>query len=162
MIKNHVREKLDRGEKVVGTFFHTGSGLAMDAIGLSGMDYVIIDGEHSPIAIETAGDMIRAAEAHDLTAFVRVKEISRSSILKPLDLGAKGLIVPQVGGLADAKQLVEWAKYPSVGNRGMAMAAARTSVSARCPSASTGRIITAGRCSSPCVKRAAASTRSRR
>lgn len=121
MIKNHVREKLDRGEKVVGTFFHTGSGLAMDAIGLSGMDYVIIDGEHSPIAIETAGDMIRAAEAHDLTAFVRVKEISRSSILKPLDLGAKGLIVPQVGGLTDAKQLVEWAKYPSVGNRGMAM-----------------------------------------
>ncbi len=121
VIKNHVLEKLKNNEKVVGTFFHTGSALAMDAIGLSGMDYVIIDGEHSPIAIETAGDMIRTAEAHDLTAFVRVKEISRSSILKPLDLGAKGLIVPQVGGISDAKQLIEWAKYPPVGNRGMAM-----------------------------------------
>ena len=121
MIKNHVKEKLEQGQRVVGTFFHTGSGLVMDAIGLSGMDFVIIDGEHSPIAIETAGDMIRAAEAHDLTAFVRVKEISRSSILKPLDLGAKGLIVPQVGGVEDVKKLIEWAKYPSVGNRGMAM-----------------------------------------
>lgn len=75
----------------------------MEAIGLSGMDYVIIDKEHAPIAVETAADMIRAAEARDLTPFVRIKEISRSSVLKLLDLGAKGLIVPAVGGIEDVK-----------------------------------------------------------
>ena len=121
MKKNLVLEKLDRGEPVFGTFFHSGSALIMDAIGLSGMDYVIIDKEHSPIAVETAADMIRAAEAKDLTPFVRIKEISRSSVLKLLDLGAKGLIVPAVGGVEDVKKLVEYSKYPPVGNRGMAM-----------------------------------------
>lgn len=121
MKKNTVREKLARGEHVVGTFFHSGSALVMDAIGLSGMDYVIIDKEHSPIGVETAADMIRTAEARDLTPFVRIKEISRSSVLKLLDLGAKGLIVPAVGGVEDVKKLVEYGKYPPTGNRGMAM-----------------------------------------
>lgn len=121
MKKNLVLEKLNRGERVLGTFFHTGSALVMEAIGLSGMDYVIIDKEHSQISVETAADMIRAAEARDLTPFVRIKEISRSSVLKLLDLGAKGLIVPAVGGVDDVKKLVEYSKYPPLGNRGMAM-----------------------------------------
>lgn len=121
MQKNKVLEKISQGEHVLGTFFHTGSGLVMDAIGLSGMDYVIIDKEHSPIAVETAADMIRAAEAKGLTPFVRIKEISRSSVLKLLDLGARGLIVPAVNGVEDVQKLVEYSKYPPVGNRGMAM-----------------------------------------
>lgn len=121
MKKNLVLEKLNRGERVLGTFFHSGSALVMDAIGLSGMDYVIIDKEHSPIGVETAADMIRAAEAKDLTPFVRIKEISRSSVLKLLDLGAKGLIVPAVNGVEDVKKLIEYSKYPPTGNRGMAM-----------------------------------------
>ena len=103
MKKNLVKEKLARGEHVIGTFFHSGSGLVMDAIGLSGLDSVIIDKEHSPIAVETAADMIRAAEAHDLTPFVRIKEISRSSVLKLLDLGAKGLIIPNVNSIEDVE-----------------------------------------------------------
>ena len=121
MKKNLVVEKLSKGEHVLGTFFQSGNALVMDAIGLSGMDYVIIDKEHGPIAVETAGEMIRAAEAKDLTPFVRIKEISRSSVLKLLDLGAKGLIVPAVGGVEDVKKLIEYSKYPPVGNRGMAM-----------------------------------------
>lgn len=121
MKKNLVLEKLNRGEHVLGTFFHSGSALVMDAIGLSGLDYVIIDKEHSPIGVETAADMIRTAEAKDLTPFVRVKDASRSSILKLLDLGAKGLIVPAVNGAADVEKLVEYSKYPPIGNRGMAM-----------------------------------------
>lgn len=121
MIKNNLRDKLDRGEKVVGTFFQSGNGLIMDAVGLSGMDYVIIDLEHSPMEIETAVDLFRAAEAKDLTPIVRVKEISRSSILKHIDAGARGLIVPNVHSVSDVEKLVEWSKYKPVGDRGMAM-----------------------------------------
>lgn len=121
MKENLTKKKLINGEKVLGTFFHSGSGLIMDAIGLSGMDYVIIDKEHSPIAVETAVELIRAAEAKDLTPIVRIKEISRSSVLKLLDSGAKGLIVPNVQGIDDVKKLIEYAKYKPVGDRGMAM-----------------------------------------
>jgi len=118
---NNAAAMLREGKKILGTFFHSGSGLIMDAVGLSGLDFVIIDEEHSPIAVETAVDLIRAAEAHDMTAFVRIKEISRSSVLKLLDSGAKALIVPAVGGIADVKKLIEYSKYLPVGNRGMAM-----------------------------------------
>lgn len=118
---NKTREKLMRGEHVIGTFFHSGSSLVMDAIGLSGMDYVIIDKEHSPIAIETAADLIRTCEARDITPFVRIKEVSRSSVLKLLDLGAKGLIVPNLHSVDEVKKLIEWAKYKPIGDRGMAM-----------------------------------------
>jgi len=121
MKKNYVVEKLRKGEKVLGTFFHTASGLAMDAVGLAGLDFVIIDKEHAPIAVETAVDLIRAAEGYNLTPFVRIKEISRSSVLRLLDGGAKGLIVPAVGGTEDVKKLVEYSKYLPIGNRGMAM-----------------------------------------
>lgn len=121
MKRNIFLEKLQSGEHAVGTFFHSGSGLVMEAIGLSGMDFVIIDKEHSPIGVETTLDMIRAAECHDLTPFVRIKDISRPSVLKLLDIGAKGLIVPAVEGFADVKKIVEFGKYPPIGNRGMAM-----------------------------------------
>ncbi|MFQ7397947.1 MAG: hypothetical protein ACLRNW_09045 [Neglectibacter sp.] len=65
--------KANQGERILGTFFHSGSALVMEAIGLSGMDYVIIDKEHAPIAVETANDMIRAAEARDLTPLYALK-----------------------------------------------------------------------------------------
>lgn len=93
----------------------------MEAVGLSGMDYVIIDKEHSPIGVETAADLIRAAECRGLTPLVRIKDISRPSVLKLLDLGAKGLIVPAVERVEDVKRLIEYGKYPPRGNRGMAM-----------------------------------------
>ena len=54
MKKNLALEKLNQGERILGTFFHSGSALVMEAIGLSGMDYVIIDKEHAPIAVETS------------------------------------------------------------------------------------------------------------
>ena len=59
MKKNLALEKLNQGERILGTFFHSGSALVMEAIGLSGMDYVVIDKEHAPIAVETAADMRR-------------------------------------------------------------------------------------------------------
>lgn len=121
MKKNFVLEKLQDKKRILGTFFHSGSGLIMDAIGLSGLDFVIIDRELSSFSDEAVGDMIRAAEAKDLTPFVRIPEITRASVQKPLDLGAKGLIVPSVGGVDEVKRLIEYSKYPPVGNRGMAM-----------------------------------------
>lgn len=120
-MENKLLKKLQNGDPVVGTFFHSGSCLIMEAIGLSGMDFVIIDKEHSPIGPETAADLIRAAEARGLTPIVRAKDASRPSILKMLDLGAKGLIVPALNGVEEVQKLVEYSKYPPVGNRGMAM-----------------------------------------
>ena len=79
-----------------GTFFELGGRGALEALSRSGFDYVIIDTEHGPFDAERAGEFVCAAERHNLTPLARVNEISRPAILRLLDVGCKGLIVPQV------------------------------------------------------------------
>jgi hypothetical protein len=52
---------------------------------------------------------------------VRIPEIRRETILKPLDSGAAGLLVPQVNTAEQAKEVIQYAKYPTAGNRGVAL-----------------------------------------
>ncbi len=68
----------------------------MECIALSGIDYIIIDTEHGSIDLETAKMAICAAEYRGFGSFVRVKRFSARYILKMLDAGAKGLVIPCV------------------------------------------------------------------
>ena len=60
-MKNLWKEKLDRGEKTVGTFFESGSAAAIESMGFAGLDYVIIDTEHGPFEAESVGEFVCAA-----------------------------------------------------------------------------------------------------
>jgi len=107
---------------IIGTFFELGGMSAVECLGIAGLDYIIIDTEHGPFDVESAMDYIRAAETKNLAAFVRVKEISRPAILKMLDVGARGLIIPCVETVDQVRQIVSWGKYSPVGSRGFFMA----------------------------------------
>lgn len=117
-MKNNVREKLALGQKVVGTFFEIGSMTAVECLALTGLDYFIIDCEHGPFDVERALEFVRTAELKNITPFVRVSDISRPAILKMLDIGAQGLIIPCVDNVEQVKKIVEYGKYPPVGRRG--------------------------------------------
>lgn len=123
-MKNLLKEKMINNEKVVGTFFELGGTSAVECLGLSGLDFFIIDTEHGPFDIESSIDFIRTAELRNITPFARIKDISRPSVLKMLDIGAKGIIVPCVETVEQVKNLVEWGKYYPLGKRGFAMARA--------------------------------------
>ena len=114
------KQKLDHHEKTVGTFFESGSGVIMECMGLTGLDYAIIDTEHGPFEAESVGDFICAAEKRNLTPLVRVKDISRPAIMKMLDVGAKGLIIPQIHGMDEIHRVIEYGKYYPLGSRGVA------------------------------------------
>lgn len=115
---NRFLEKYRRGEKTLGTFTHLLSAPAVEAAARAGLDYVIIDIEHSPIGVEHAAELVGTAGGAGLAPFVRVDEISRSPVLKMLDVGAAGLIVPRLETVEQAKRLVSWAKFAPAGNRG--------------------------------------------
>ena len=51
-MKNLWKEKMERGEKTVGSFFESGSTAALEMMGLTGLDYVVIDTEHGPFDAE--------------------------------------------------------------------------------------------------------------
>lgn len=117
-MKNRVLEKFRAGEKSIGTFTHLLSAPAIEALAYTGLDYVIIDMEHSPIAAEHAAELVGVASGAGLAPFVRVDAIERSPVLKMLDVGAAGLIVPGVESVGEIKRLVEYAKFAPLGNRG--------------------------------------------
>ncbi|MBR5474835.1 MAG: hypothetical protein IKU83_05455 [Lachnospiraceae bacterium] len=117
-MKNTLKETIVNGGQALGTFFELGSMSVMECLGRTGLDFVIIDNEHGPFEAESTMNYVRAAELGNITPLARVREISRPAVLKLLDVGAKGLIVPCVESLDQVEKLVEYAKYAPVGKRG--------------------------------------------
>ena len=101
-----------------GTFFELGGRGVMESLCRTGIDYVIIDTEHGPFSEETAADMILAAESGGLLPYVRIGDIRRPYVLRMLDIGARGLIVPNIRTVDQVKELVSYAKFPPLGSRG--------------------------------------------
>ena len=104
--------------KTFGTFVELGGANVLECLAETGLDYVIIDGEHGPFSPETAADMIRAAENRGLTPYVRIGSVSRPDVLRMLDVGARGLVVPCIRSVDQVRELVRHAKFAPVGERG--------------------------------------------
>ncbi len=86
-----------------------------------GYDYFIIDNEHGTYSAETVSNMIAAARGAGIAVIVRIPEIRRETIIKPLDAGAAGLLVPQVNTAGQAREIIVHAKYPPMGDRGVGL-----------------------------------------
>ena len=117
-MENNLRRKLENGGHVFGTFAELGGANSVEALGNTGLDFVVIDNEHNPSEAESAADMIRACEKSGMTPLCRVREISRPAILKLLDVGAGGIIVPCIETIDQVRRVVEYAKYAPIGKRG--------------------------------------------
>lgn len=105
-------------KKTIGTFFELGGRGAMESLCRAGLDYVIIDTEHGCFSEETAADLILAAERGGLLPYVRIGDTRRPYVLRMMDIGARGLIVPNIRTMDQVRELVSHAKFPPVGNRG--------------------------------------------
>ncbi len=117
---NATRAKLASGEPVAGLIVPVVAPVLVDLAGLAGFDYVLIDTEHGHLGFEAAEHLIRAAEAAGVTPLVRASDNAPSAILRLLDMGAQGVMVPQVGSAADAEAAVRSVKFHPRGNRGLA------------------------------------------
>lgn len=115
---NRLRDKFDRGEQAVGTFFCMGNVAVMECLGYTGLDYVIIDTEHGPFDTQPMSDLIKAADNSGITPLVRIADVTHKEIQRAVDNGAQGLIVPCLREIGDIKKLVDLAKFAPVGNRG--------------------------------------------
>lgn len=104
--------------KTIGTFMELGSANVMECLAASGLDYVILDTEHGPFSPEGAADLLRAAENRGLTVYVRIGSVQRPDVLRMLDVGARGLVVPNIRSVQQVRELVDHAKFPPLGRRG--------------------------------------------
>lgn len=116
---NAVKAKLAAGTPVYGLFCSIPDPTLVEMIGCAGYDFVILDSEHALVDPQQLEHVIRAAEATDLTPFVRVPEADPGSVLKVLDAGAMGVVVPHVRTRADAETAIRAAKYAPEGMRSL-------------------------------------------
>ena len=113
-----LKSKFRDGKNVVGTWCVLPTGDAVEAICRSGMDFVIIDLEHGPHSFETAANMARAAQVVGATALIRVPVNQQEVILRALEIGSDGIVVPQIEDVDSAKMAIQSAKYFPEGSRG--------------------------------------------
>ena len=112
------KAELQSGRPQIGTWCVIPSPEVVDVIAASGVDFVIIDLEHGPMDFVTAGRMVRAAKARRSASVVRVGKNSEHDILRALDIGADGVIVPHVETETDRDRALSYLKYPPAGSRG--------------------------------------------
>lgn len=102
-----------------GFFLGTYAPALVEMCGYSGFDFIIFDNEHGAFSDRELEEMIRTAELVNLYPMVRVS-YDESGIQKALDRGAKGLHIPMVNHQKDALTVIQKAKYPPLGKRGVA------------------------------------------
>lgn len=116
---NNLKQKLSRGEPVLGIIAPYTDPSIAETFGILGMDFYMVDGEHGPISPAEAGEISRACEAANITPLARVRSIDPKLILQFLDVGIMGVMMPSVTTPEEVKRLVEAVKYPPLGERGL-------------------------------------------
>jgi 2-keto-3-deoxy-L-rhamnonate aldolase RhmA len=117
---NLVKEKIKQGIPAIGHWLSLPCSAVAELLADIGMDWLLIDTEHSPTDYETLEDIIRAMKGTDVVPLVRVAGNDPVLIKKALDRGAYGVIVPLVNTAEAAARAVAAAKYPPEGMRGVA------------------------------------------
>ena len=118
MRTNALKAKLEAGERVAGVLLTIPDADLVEMFGHLGYDFVFLDAQHGGIGVETARELVRAAELTGMTPLVRVPRNDPSVILEYLETGVGGIIVPNVMSRADAEAAVGAIKYAPWGNRG--------------------------------------------
>ncbi|WP_067899604.1 HpcH/HpaI aldolase family protein [Nocardia vaccinii] len=115
-----------RSRPLAGMWVCSGSALAAEICAGSGLDWLLIDMEHGPNGLESVLAQLQAIAAYSIAPVVRVPSGDPVLIKQILDLGAQNLLVPMVSSVEQARELVEAARYPPRGRRGVGSALARS------------------------------------
>lgn len=91
-----------------------------------GYDFLIIDCEHGAFDYFMIASMVTTARLIGIKALVRLPDNLRRDIIRLLDLGVDGLILPNTNTVDDIARVIEYAKYPPIGKRGLSTTRAHT------------------------------------
>ena len=120
MRTNTTKTKLADGKVVFGAIIGRHAPDQIELLGAIGYDFVMIDGEHGAMSLDEVEHMVRAAEGFGITPITRIPNHDPSTILRFLDRGVQGIIVPHVNTAETAAGVAQAARYWPDGHRGMA------------------------------------------
>lgn len=125
MRPNPVKHALLAGGASIGTFLFEFSTTGIARIAAeAGAEFGIFDMEHTGWDVETIRMLIATTRSTAMVPIVRIPATEYHFVARVLDMGALGIMVPMVEGEAQARMIVESARYPPAGRRGAAFAVA--------------------------------------
>ncbi|MHA7294123.1 aldolase/citrate lyase family protein [Arthrobacter sp. HLT1-21] len=120
------REALAGADRpLAGMWVCSGSPLIAELCAGAGLDWLLIDAEHSPNGLESILAQLQAVHGYPVHAMVRPPVNDTVLIKQYLDLGVQNLLIPMVHSVADAEAAVAATRYPPEGVRGVGSALAR-------------------------------------
>jgi 2-keto-3-deoxy-L-rhamnonate aldolase RhmA len=120
MKPNPLRAKLAAGEIVYGTMIQDIRSPSIGQImARAGCDFVFFDMEHGPFDLGIIADMVKVTRLEGVTPLVRVPGYAYEYLVRPMDAGAMGVMVPRIESRTQVESIVECLMYPPVGVRGL-------------------------------------------
>jgi 2-keto-3-deoxy-L-rhamnonate aldolase RhmA len=120
MKENHVKRDLAGGAVRAGSFVVDLCGPGIPRVlAAAGDRFVIVDQEHTAWTVDTIRPMLAGCHAAGVVPLVRVPATAQHMIAAALDAGAMGIVVPMVESAAQARTIVDAARYPPQGRRGL-------------------------------------------
>lgn len=115
-----LKKRLAAGETLSGCWLNLGSPLTAEIVGLAGFDWVLLDLEHGAGEPKDLLHQLQALGNTSAAPVVRVESVAKQRIHRVLDVGAEGVMCPQIKSVEDAITAVKGMHYPPFGHRGVA------------------------------------------
>lgn len=116
-----LRARIHAGETLIGVFSDLASPLAAELCGRAGFDWIVLDLEHGAATEADLLALLYAVGTTPMAAIVRPQSAERLRVGRALDLGAAGIMLPQLQSIGDVREAVGFLRYPPTGVRGVAL-----------------------------------------
>jgi 4-hydroxy-2-oxoheptanedioate aldolase len=116
-VENAVKSAAATGKRVRGVHLDFPAPAIIEVMGREGHDFLYIDGEHGNFDWRDIEVACITAERHGMTPIARTPDTSAATITHFLDRGVKGIIVPHVESVEEAKRVVDAVYFAPLGNR---------------------------------------------
>jgi 4-hydroxy-2-oxoheptanedioate aldolase len=125
ILANPFKAALKRGDSQIGLWLAMADSYAAEICAGSGFDWLLLDGEHSPLDLRTMLAQLQSLAPYPAHAVVRPPTGDPVLIKQLLDIGAQSLLIPMVETPQQAETLVRATRYPPQGFRGVGAGIAR-------------------------------------
>lgn len=116
-----LRTRIRAGETLIGVFSDLASPLAAELCGQAGFDWIVLDLEHGAATEADLLALLYAVGTTPMAPLVRPQSSERLRVGRALDLGAAGIMLPQLQSIDEVRTALGYLRYPPAGQRGVAL-----------------------------------------
>ena len=120
-IPSAFKHDLAAGKRLIGCWCSLGNAITTEIMGIAGLDWLLLDGEHAPNDVLNFIPQLMALKDSPSAAVVRPKWNDMVEIKQLLDIGFYNFLIPFVESADDARRAVAATRYPPQGVRGVSV-----------------------------------------